>query len=266
MVTEKNFLVDVGISELALPMRVISKTKAEGQHTIANISINARIMQEFEARWIDKFIQIVHSHRDKIGTETLKVNILDYLNELNASSVAINFDYPYFIEKIAPKSGEKSLVKYLCTYSSKSSTTAEPKIMFKMQIPCITTYPGSAPEKVGGLFGQLSVVHMEIESKKDFYAEDLVDLVDRKALSPVYSFLTENDQHAIIQKIHSKEISSVTMIKEIQSELASNKEIDTYLVRCFNYGMLHGFNTIISTEKSRWVPFSGYSVGEEEDI
>ena len=266
MISEKKFLVDVGIAELAFPMRVISKAKAEGQHTIATISINARIMQEFEARWIDKFIQIVHAHRDKIGTETLKINIMDYLRELNASSVSINFEYPFFIEKKTPKSREKSLVKYLCNYSCRASSTADPRIIFKMQIPCITTYPGSAPDKEGGLFGQLSVVHIEIETKMDFYPEDLVGLVDRKSLSPVFSYLTEKDQHAIIQKIHSKEISSVSMIQEIKNELAADSKIDWYLVRCFNYGMLHGFSTVITTEKSRWVPFSGYSSGEEDKI
>jgi len=247
-------------------MRVISKDESEGQYTIATISINARITQEFEARWIDKFIQIVHAHRERIGTDTLKNNISDYLKELNASSVSINFEYPFFIEKIAPESNEKSLVKYLCNYSSKVTLASAPKIIFKMQIPCITTYPGSAPEKSGGLFGQLSVVHIEIESKSDFYPEDLVDLVDRKSLSPVYSFLTEQDQHAIIQQIHSKEVSSVSMIRKIKNELASNSEIEWYLLRCFNYGMLHGFNTFISTDKSRWVPFSGYSSDEEDEI
>jgi hypothetical protein len=60
-------------------MRVISKVNPNGQSTIANISIDARIMQEFEAQWIDKFIRIVHEHRDRIGTKTLSVNIMDYL-------------------------------------------------------------------------------------------------------------------------------------------------------------------------------------------
>ena len=79
MVDTKKFLVDVGMRDLPFPMKVISKKDPEGQSTVANISINARIMQNFEARWIDKFIQILHRHRDGIGPQTLRVNILDYL-------------------------------------------------------------------------------------------------------------------------------------------------------------------------------------------
>ena len=80
MVDEKKFLVDVGMRGLPFPMRVISRAEPDGQFTIAHISITARIMQEFEARWIDRFVQIVHEHRDRIGTQTLRVNIMDYLN------------------------------------------------------------------------------------------------------------------------------------------------------------------------------------------
>jgi GTP cyclohydrolase I len=259
MADEKKFLVDVGMRDLPFPMRVMSKVNPDGQFTIANVSITARIMREFEVRWIDKFIQVVHEHRDRIGAKTLRVNIMDYLKELNATTVRIDFDYPFFIEKLTPVSKEKCLVRYLCTYSAKaSSIESEPKIFFKMEVPAITTYPASDPEKPGGLFGQLSIAVIEIQSRKDVYPEDLVDIVDKHALSPVYSFLTEEDQIFIIQKVHSEKKTSVVMTDGIRGELAHNPDIGWYSVRASNFGMLHSYSTVIWTEKSSWVPFSGY--------
>jgi GTP cyclohydrolase FolE2 len=260
---EQRFLVDVGMRDLPFPMRVISKVDPDGQSTIANISVDARIMHEFEAHWIDKFIQIVHQHRERIGCMTLRVNIMDYLKELNATAVRIDFDYPFFIEKLTPLSKEKCLVRYSCTYSARASNVEDqPKILFGIRIPVITTYPGSTPEKPGGLFGQLSIVTIETESKQDVYPEDLVDLTDKHALSPVYSYLSQEDQVYLIQKIHSEMKTSVEMTDEIRRELARNRGIDHYTVRSSNFGMLHSYSTVISTERSRWVPFSGY----EEEI
>ena len=265
MADEKKYLVDVGIQDLPFPMRVISRQDAGGQPTIAHISISARIMQQFEAKWIDKFIQIVHAHREKIGTQTLRKNILDYLNELDATHVRINFEYPFFIEKVTPKSGEKCLVKYDCKYTAKVlSIDNLPAITFGIKVPCITTYPGSVPGESGGLFGQLSVAEVDVQSDKDVFPEDLVDIVDSHALSPVYSFLTDEDQIHIIKKVHSKEISSVTMVNHIKEALARHTSVNWYSVRCSNYGMLHPYSTVISTEKSRWLPLSGYE--REEDI
>jgi len=255
---EKRYLADVGMRNLPFPMKVASKVKAEGQSTVANISISARIMQEFEAGWIDEFIEIVHQHRDRIGTKTLKTNIKDYIKKLHASTIRIDFDYPYFIEKLTPVSKEKCLVRYLCTYSAKiSSVETKPVIIFKIQIPAITTYPIST-EKPGGLFGQLSVVEIEVESKKDIYPEDLVGIVDRHALVPNCSFLTKEDQDFVIQKVHSEKKTSVVMTDEIKDELAHNSAINWYSIRCSNFGMLHSYSTVISTEKSAWIPWSGY--------
>ncbi len=255
----KGFLVDVGMQDLPFPMRVMSRVDPDGQFTIANISIKAHIMQEFEARWIDKFIQILHEHRDRIGTRTLRTNIVDYLRELRATMVKVDFEFPFFIEKVTPVSETKGLVRYLCTYSAQAwQVEKTPKIVFGIRVPAITTYPASAPDKPGGLFGQLSIVAIEAESGQDLYPEDMVEMVDRHALSPVYSFLSEEDQTFIIQKVHSEAKSSVTMTNGIQRELSAKRDIDWFSVRSDNYGMIHSYSTVISTEKSRWVPFSGY--------
>jgi hypothetical protein len=36
------------------------------------------------------------------------------------------------------------------------------------------------------------------------------------------------------------------------------REIEWYSVKCSNFGMLHSYSTFIGTEKSMWVPSSGY--------
>ncbi len=262
MKMDKRFLVEVGMKDLPFPMRVQSKADPEGQATVASIDIRARIMREFEARWIDTFIQVLHQHRERIGTRTLRTNILDYLKKLKADMVRVDFRYPFFAAKETPVSREKCLVCYRCTYSVKvAAADAHPKTFFAIEIPVITTYPGSSDRVPGGLFGQLSLVEIEVESEKEVYPEDLVELTDRQALAPVYSYLTPEDQLAIITRVHSEAKTSVAMADGIRAELARRKSIHWYSVRVANFGMLHSYSTVIQTEKSMWVPFSG---GDEE--
>jgi len=257
MKEEKRFMQDVGMTDLPFPMKVMSRESAEGQHTVAKISIAARIMHEFEASWIDKFIQIVHQHQDRIGTETLKVNILDYMKELNATKVKVDFNYPFFVEKTTPVAKEKCQVRFFCTYSaSVAKSDLKPKVTLKISVPCITTYPNSSADKPGGLFGQLSVVDIEVQSQKDVFPEDLVALVDKNALVPVYSFLTEEDQAHVITKVHTSMKTSVVMVDEIKEDLANMRDVDGYSVSCSNFGMLHSYSTFIGIAKSMWIPLS----------
>lgn len=259
MVPEKRFLVDVGLRQLPFPIRVCSRNNPDGQPTVANISISARIMQEFEARWIDRFIQILHRHRDRIGTKTVRQNLLVYYKELKASFVKGGFEFPFFVEKSTPLSGEKCLVQYLCRYEAEASFADEdPKVRFHIEIPCITTYPASRADVDGGLFGQLSHVSIEVETKKEVFPEDFVALVDRHALAPVYSYLSEEEQLHLIRKIHDEAKTSVVMTDAIKQELARDKEILWYSVRTQNFGMLHSYSTVIGTEKSMWVPMSSH--------
>lgn len=257
MTDEKRFLADVGIRDLPLPMRVLSQAYPEGQPTIANISVSARIMQEFEAGWIDKVIRILHRHRGTIGTKTLKRNVGDYIKELDATMVRIDFDYPFFVEKTTPISKEKCMTRYMCTYSAKITSIENAKILFKISVPVITTYPKSLMEEEKGLFGQLSIVVIETESSEDIYPEELITMVDRHSLVPVYSFLTEEDQHFVVKKIHSERKDSVTMLDEIKEELSRKGNLEWFAVHCINHGMLHSYSTVIANEKTMWFPGGG---------
>jgi len=257
MADQKRFLVDVGLKDLSCPIRVPSKRVEEDQATVASISITARIMKEFQASWIDRFITVFHQHRGRIGMDTLRTNILDYAEALNSHSIQIEIKYPYFVEKIMPVSGEPCLVQYHCSYTAKLSAASDtPRIRFSMQIPCITTDPGSATQESGGLFGQLSSVDIAVQSADNIFPEDLVELVDRHALSPVYSYVHSADQAHFIHKIHTDQVSSVVMTDAIRDDLARDRRVEWYSVSTTNFGMLHSFSTVVSTEKSNWVPSS----------
>ena len=254
MESDKGYLVDAGMKDLPFPIKAISKVDPAGQATIANISINARIMQQFEPRWISKFIKIAHRHRESIGPKTLAQNIEDYKNQLNASMIKIDLTFPYFVEKLTPVSKEKCLVRYFCAYSAKTAIVSKTKILFKMDIPVITTYPVPFENTPRGQFGQLSIVSIEVETTKDIYPEDLIEIVDKHSLVPIYSFLTDEDEAFVIQKIHSEHVSSVAMVNKIKDELTKNQALEWLSVRCANHGMLHSYSTVIGTEKSMWVP------------
>jgi GTP cyclohydrolase I len=216
-------------------------------------------MQRFEARWIDSFIGVLHRQKDEIGIEWLTNNVEAYLDELNASKVCVDFTFPFFIEKLTPVSKEHCLVRYMCTRSAKLfSAHSQPTSTLQMEIPCITSYPVSSAPELGGLFGQLSIFDITVESDRDVFPEELVEIVDGHAVAPLYSFLTEEDQKFIIDQVHSIEKTSVVVTDEVKDELAQDRAISSYHVRCSNYGMLRSYSTFLATEKNKWVPGSGW--------
>ena len=172
----------------------------------------------------------------------------------------IDFAYPCSAEKLTPVSGAPCLVKYNCRYAATAfSLSRPPRVVFRIEVPCITTCPASRAEMPGGMFGQLSVLDLQTGSENDVYPEDLVAIVDRHSLSPRYSYLTEDDQEAIIQKIHFEERTSVQVTDNVRTDLTCFPGVTWHSVRCSNHGMLHSYSTMIGTQKSGWVPYGGNS-------
>ena len=255
---DKN-IVDVALKDLSFPIKVLSRESNGGQITTANVSLSARIVQKHDERWLDDFIRIIQQHHNQVSTATLRADLADYLKNTNAIGVNVEIDYPYFIEKVTPASHQKCLVQYRCTYSARMSATDKvPRITFKIDVPVITTDPASNSNRPNHLFGQLSVVTLEIQSYSDFYPEDLVDMVDRHALSPVYSLLAPEDKSWMIEKVHSQQKSCILMADEVKADLAHTDGIDWYAVHCANFSMLQSYNTAVGTQKSMWVPSNCY--------
>ncbi len=259
------FLVNVSIQDLPFPIKVLSGASKDGQSTVANISVQARIMKEFEAEWIDRFIQVTHRHRDNIGIEDLKSSIKDYLEALNANSVRVEMAFPYFVEKRTPKSNEPCLVKYDCTFTSHfPSLDNDVKIVFGIKCPVITSYPveGQSSGRKSS-FPQLTILQIEVQPKQEIFPEEIVKIADAKSLAPIYSFLSREDQLHLIEKTQQNYQSSVDTVDEIRLELARRRDVGWYSISASNFGMLHNYTTLISLEKSRWVPGSYY---EDEEI
>lgn len=260
----KAFLIDVGIQDFMFPIKAFSKREKDGQSTIATISIKARIMNEFEAEWIDKFIHIAHQHRNTIGTDTLKNNIRDYIAELHANNVIVEMAYPFFVEKITPISKEPCLVKYNCKYIGKYPYLKDKiKTIFGVECPLITSYPiGKNCANKKTCLPQLSKLFIQVEPESNIYPEDVIELADKHSLSPIYSFLTKEDQLFIIEKLQSRYHSSIDTTDAIRQQLAQDAEIKWFSINCLNKGILHSYSTMINTEKTHWVPGSYFDADD----
>lgn len=260
MPDKKRYLVDVGMDDFAFPFKIADRMHTEGVPTIGKISVHARINQEFEARWIDKFAQVLHQHRDAVGSHSLRRGIFDYLEALHADSVQVTLRFPFFVEKTTPVSGLTCLVSHDCTYRAKlSAFDKQPKLTLTVEVPTLTTDPCSSLDQPGLLFAQRTLVTVEVASLREIFIEDIVNTVDRHALIPVYSFLTPEDRAHLIGVAHSKTVSSVVLTEAVKNFLAPREDVDWYRVVCRNRGLLHLYSTEVATEKGSWVPASDFA-------
>ena len=88
-----------------------------------------------------------------------------------------------------------------CAPTGKPPSVVRKGLRTTLRIDCPVITPiRSLRTASGSAFGQLSHVQLEVIPKGEIYPEDMIELVDRHALAPVYSYLTPEDQLNLTQQ------------------------------------------------------------------
>ena len=105
----------VGIKDVRHPVKVMDRSEGE-QHTIANFNMYVNLPHNFKGTHMSRFVEILNQHEREITVQSFKDMLHEMAERLEAESVHIERNVPYFIKKTAPVSGVKSLLDYEVTF------------------------------------------------------------------------------------------------------------------------------------------------------
>lgn len=152
-------IVSSAIQKLPFNIMVPSKDYSEERYITAVISVHANAGQELMAPWRDGFVEILQRDRENTGIITLKENMIDYRETFKASSVRVDFECAFFVEKTEPGLKQKRLVKYNCVCSAElPSADEQPQVNFKIEAPAIAADVVSHQASPSGLLSQSSAI------------------------------------------------------------------------------------------------------------
>ena len=130
----------VGVKGLSYPITV--KDKAENdQQTVAEIDMSVDLPEHFRGTHMSRFVEVLEHHRGEITMFTMGSILRDIKDRLHARRAELSVRFPYFIEKTAPVSGEKSLLRYNCRFLGTYDT--EDDFVLTVEVPVTTLCPCS---------------------------------------------------------------------------------------------------------------------------
>ena len=108
-------LQKVGIKDLRYPIHVLDRENRI-QHTTGTVNLFVNLPHHFKGTHMSRFIEVFHQHRERLSMP----HFLDMLEEIRLSLEAARafgeLSFPFFIEKEAPVSGQRSLLSYDCAF------------------------------------------------------------------------------------------------------------------------------------------------------
>ena len=238
-------LKHVGIKNLRWPIVVKDKAKGE-QHTVANFTLAVDLPQELRGTHMSRFVAVL---RD-LGTihPSGLESILDTLKEnLQAKKAMLEMDFPYFIEKTAPVSGEKALLDLNCHY--RAEKTDKFSLYICVEVPIHTLCPCSKEISSIGAHNQRAIAKLEIKNAGMVWLEELAAMAEKGASAPIYSLLKRPDEKFVTEQAYATPRFVEDAVREIALAMAQDKRIGWYRVTVESMESIHNHDAFACIER-----------------
>lgn len=239
----------VGVKDISYPIIVRDKAK-DTQATVAQISMYVNLPENFKGTHMSRFIEVLNRRYGRITINNF-LSILDELKEeLSAHSAHVEMDFPYFIEKHAPVSRARSMMEYRCRYIGEINQDSK-LFHVGITVPVTTLCPCSRELSERGAHNQRGRVTVTLEFKGFFWIEDVVNLIESSASSPVYALLKREDEKWVTEHSYDHPMFVEDLVREVTQRLKKDLNFSWFRVEAENFESIHNHSAYAMVEWHR---------------
>lgn len=239
----------VGVSQLRYPVTVLDRA-AESQRTVATIALSVGLPHDAKGTHMSRFIQVLENHRGEITVRTLPALLADLKTTLDAESARIEVEFPYFLERCAPASGAKALMDYQCSFVAEANG-CELDFVLGVAVPVSSVCPCSKAISEYGAHNQRGTIRLETRSAGIVWIEELIEVAEGSASSPVYALLKRSDERHLTMRAYENPVFVEDMVRNAAVRLKADPRILWFRVRAENQESIHNHNAFAQVTWAR---------------
>lgn len=238
-------LKNVGIRNLRWPLTMKDREKG-AQNTVAVVSMAVDLPHDMRGTHMSRFVECL-SALGPITPYALE-HILDELKEkLQAERAVLELEFPYFVYKKAPISGQSAPLDINCRFRAEKGNLFE--LYICAEVPIHTLCPCSREISNYGAHNQRAVARIEIRSAEMVWIEEMVAMAEAGASSPIYSLLKRPDEKYVTERAYENPRFVEDAVREIALKLESDARIKWYRATVDSIESIHNHNAFACVEK-----------------
>jgi len=237
----------VGVKGLKFPIVVLDRAH-ETQQVNATINMYVSLLHHFKGTHMSRFVEVLNEIREQVNIRTFHSILEKIRTRLRAESAHIEIEFPYFIEKTAPRSKAKSLMEYRCQFMG-TCNDGGMDFMVGMVVPVTTVCPCSKEISRSGAHNQRSIVTVRVRFRKFFWIEDVIKLIEKSASGEVYSLLKRIDEKFVTEKGYENPMFVEDVVRNVAVRLSQDPNFTWYSVEAENFESIHNHSAYACVEK-----------------
>ena len=245
--TRKISINKVGVRNLRYPIVVLDR-KNKFQHTVANISIYADLAHNLKGTHMSRFIKIFN----KYNSDFSMANFLNMLEEirtkLKAETSYGEVSFPYFIEKEAPVSKERSIMNYHCEYFGE--VDSEKRCFYVgIKVPVATVCPCSKDISMRGAHNQRGTVTATLLFEEFFWIEDIIELIEASASSELFTLLKREDEKHVTESAYDNPKFVEDLVREATQKIEEYYPFKWFKIEAETFESIHNHSAYAYVER-----------------
>ena len=243
-------LTKVGVKGLQYPIQVLDKLH-KVQHTTGTADLYADLPRHFKGTHMSRFVEIFHRHREDLSMPRFLDMLEEIIAGLEAESAWGTVEFPYFMEKKAPVSRISGMMSYRCRYQGRvtcNGSVLDRHFVVAVTVPVSTVCPCSREISQRGAHNQRGIVTVELELGPFFWIEDIIELMEKAASSPLYSILKREDEKHITESAYDNPKFVEDLVRDVYSELKALGSFPRFTVEAENFESIHNHSAYARAE------------------
>ena len=249
-------LDQVGVKGLRYRIRVAAKNGQTHEAT-AMVSMSVNLPHQKKGTHMSRFAESLSLHHENINHITFTLLLWDVQARLEASKARVEMAFPIFLERSAPVTGFTAFLDFDCRIIGQITGTRL-SLMLEVSVPVTSLCPCSRDISAYGAHNQRGIITILVRPTMDkngepnqIWFEDLIDVAEASASSPVYPLLKREDEKYVTERAYENPAFVEDIVRNVALRLQADPRIAGYCVHVENFESIHAHNAFAVREWSR---------------
>jgi GTP cyclohydrolase IB len=247
----------VGIKDVRYPLQLRISPRPDASvsspavvHTVAQWDLDVSLPADRKGTHMSRFVAWLDALREPLDAPSLRVQMADMLQRLEAREGRVEARFPFFLRKRAPVSGVESLLEYNGAWIAEArhpadappsvrDTVAPVRVWAKVVVPVKTLCPCSKEISDYGAHNQRSHVTLLAELREPVDWTELVRFAEDQASSELWPMLKRADEKWVTETADENPKFVEDLIRDVALGLNRDPRIGAYRLEVENFESIH---------------------------
>jgi GTP cyclohydrolase I len=247
----------VGVVNVVYPATVPERGGGV-RSTEATFALFGELAEDARGTHLSRFVRVLQSDERILEPEHLERLLSSLRDALGSASASAEVEFTYFVPKVSPVSGEKSLLACEASYeatlgagSTGGAGAAGFDVVLTVDVPVMTVCPCSLELTSGPAHTQRGHVAVSVRFNGQVWIEELVELAEDCASAPMFPILRGEDERAVLEAAYAKPVFIEDLVRCVAERLDSDVRVTWYRVEAENLESVHEHDVYACVERER---------------